>query len=89
MIIRQHIPTSVDFDGGLTATVDRVEDLVRVDWIRSWSELPGFWGYAADRAGRLLVAEFDAGNRWWVVGYMSEWLPGLPVATFDLLQPEK
>jgi hypothetical protein len=80
--ITQYFP---DFCEGFekhTATVKSVEDLDRIEWIRSWRRDPAFYRFSlslkrGDGGRPLLMAEFDGGKIWYVVGRLSEPLEGL------------
>ncbi len=67
-VLRQHIPAFVD---GPTPKVARgtMEQLYVVPWVRKFTEMSGFKGWAVEN-GRHLVAVYDDGR--WVAGYLTE-----------------
>jgi hypothetical protein len=78
--IRQYIPSFIETRAQRkSAIVETPADLDRVDWIRRWRQNTGHtftrWMQSVDP--RLLIAVYDEGNYWWVVGFMSGELPGL------------
>jgi hypothetical protein len=79
--LKQHIPA---FFEGFDAKLERIEnvaDLDGIDWLQSWRRHPDFYRFSVSRdAGRmkLLMAEFDQGRKWYVVGILSNDLPELP-----------
>lgn len=79
--IKQHFPA---FCEGFDAKLERIEsaaDLDSIEWIRSWREDPGFYRFSVTRDPdylKLLMAEFDQGRKWYVVGILSNDLPDLP-----------
>ena len=74
--LRQHIPSFVEGFEPKVAELSTVEDLNSIDWVRQHREDPEFYRFSL--SDRLLMAEFENGDRWWVVGILSEPLPGLP-----------
>jgi len=79
--LKQHIPPFFD---GFEPKLERIEtaaDLDGVDWLQSWRRHPDFYRFSVSReAGRmkLLMAEFEKGRKWYVVGILSNDLPDLP-----------
>jgi hypothetical protein len=65
--IAQHIPSFIDL--GKKPKVSKfktVEDLVKIPWVKSFSEDPKFYRYSI--ADESLMAEYKKGKEWWVVG---------------------
>ncbi len=89
--IEQHLPGYVSGVEPKSAEVESVEDFATIWWIEGWSREEGFWRFAyADgrhEAGGpnhlSLMAEFEEGRKWVLVGSLSELLPDLPHAIFE------
>ncbi len=47
---------------------DTVEELLNIDFVKSWSEDKGFCRYSL--SGDHLMAEFNNGKNWWVVCFI-------------------
>lgn len=54
-----------------------VEELLAVPWIKAWAKDPGFRRFSISmppggEGNWLLMAEYDDGKRWFVVGYLDK-----------------
>ena len=83
-LARQHIPGFCSGIEPQEVTVESVEDLARLEWIRSWRDDPGFYRFSMSPRvpgwhSALLIAEFQEGRQWWVVAYLKDTIPGLPL----------
>jgi hypothetical protein len=83
-LIRQHFPNFCEGFEVHQDTVESVEDLERIKWIRSWRDNPGFYRFSMapptlGAQSALLMAEFHEGREWWVVAYLKDPIPGLPL----------
>jgi len=78
----QHIPTFCEGFDPKHADIETVEDLGKVEWIRSWSESPGFhrysWSSITPGGRGHLMAELHGGNEFYVIAFAGEPIPGLP-----------
>lgn len=61
------------------AHYESVEDLIEIDWIKSYKEWDEFNNFCVSESGRLLMIENEDGTWLWVVGRSSEKISGLPV----------
>ena len=80
MKIWQHIPSYADrvkpeiFEGDF-------EDILRLHWVKAWKEQRGFFKFSIHYSHDglyHLMAEYDEGRGWWVVGTLDEYVPSLP-----------
>lgn len=80
--IRQHIPGFVDGIEPAEATFSTLDELLSVPFVARFREIvdPGkpFHRFSYSEDGNLLMAEYDEGRSWWVVGYLREAVDGLP-----------
>jgi len=76
--IRQHIPPFVDGVDPKKGTFRSLPELLQVPWVAAWTDDPNFHRFSVSDRTRLM-AEFDGGKVWWVVGFLSEVPDGLPV----------
>ena len=74
-MFKQHIPGFVDSKPKLSIA-DTLELVLELDFVKSWERKKGFHKWV--KQGRSLIAVFDEGRVWWVVGYPD----------FDLDLPE-
>jgi 6-phosphogluconolactonase/glucosamine-6-phosphate isomerase/deaminase len=87
MLIKQHIAAFVDRRKALTAEYIDVKSLLNIGFVKKYSEEAGFYKYSLtentiEHSDEIvLMAEFDNGKKWQVVGYLSdkirlpEWKP--------------
>ena len=78
MMVRQHIPNFVDGVEPGKAMVESLADLDQVQWIRSWRYYGDFYRFSQTPDG-CLMAEFQSGAEYWVIGYLEQPMPGLPI----------
>lgn len=78
MKIRQHIPNFVSGIEPETAEFTNLVELLSIPFVARFRDDYSFEHYAVSTHEPsddwLLMAVYDAGHRWWVVGYMD----GLP-----------
>ncbi len=63
------------------SSVSSMWDLRNHIWIRRWSKMANFHRYSqfcCNGGSPKLVAEFDNGKTWYVIGFMSELIDELP-----------
>ena len=67
-MFRQHVPGFVDIDPK-EAHVSTLEEVLALPWVHRWAEIPNhkfdMWTVEDD----TLIAVYDGGTYWWVVGY--------------------
>lgn len=84
MKIRQHIPSFVTGADSKEIEFKTVEELLDIDWIKSWAEPTDengrkFYRWSIDHCNvsnsydirNTLMIEKDEGTWWWVVGYLD------------------
>ena len=79
--LKQHIPPFFDGFEPKLEHIESAADLDSIEWVQSWRQDPGFYRLSVAReAGRfkLLMAEFDRGAKWYVIGTLTADLPDLP-----------
>lgn len=65
----EHIPTFIETDTPPKRDdVDTVTELLDLGWVRRWRDGRGFFRFSLSSDTELLIAEFDGGARWFVVG---------------------
>lgn len=64
----QHMPSYVEADR-FEYAFDKQEELLNHPWIKEWSKDEGFHRYSL--SNQLLIAEFEQGKKWWVLGYIK------------------
>lgn len=77
-MFRQHVPNFVDVKQKLASDASTTEEVLNISWVKSWTQSSEHKFYMWVRSGTALIALFDDGTYWWVVGY----------ADFDLALPE-
>lgn len=83
MKITQHIPGFVQTDAAPdTAEYTSTETLMAAPFVKRWATVkPRFHRFSLSRDHMprpYLMAEFDEGREWWVVGFMDGDLPDMP-----------
>lgn len=78
--VRQHIPGFLTGHEPVVAEFDTLEELLAVPFVAHWKSNPGFHRFSMNVEVGLsyLMAEYHNGKEWWVVGYLSGSIPGLP-----------
>jgi|DEB0MinimDraft_10_1074344.scaffolds.fasta_scaffold00875_6 hypothetical protein len=69
---RRHYPSF--FTGGYEGEIEvaSLEELLEVEWIKNFSKYTGkskFYRYSI--SGKSLMAEYNKGETWWVIGYTN------------------
>lgn len=80
--IRQHVPPFVEGGNPKTAKFKSLSALLRVPWVAKWAADASFHRFSVNNRIRqqpLLMAEFENGSVWYVVGFLTEVPAGLPV----------
>lgn len=82
LIAKKHIPgwaSDARDPPPPSVAVRTVDDLLEVEWIKSWREHPKFFRYAISwhrelpmRTPPLLLVELDEGREWWVLAYLND-----------------
>lgn len=73
--IKQHRPAF--FEGWENEVVDfeSKDDLLAIPFVSNFATQPGFHQFSF--GNNLLMAEYQEGRKWWVVGYLKEPVAGL------------
>jgi hypothetical protein len=77
-MFRQHVPKFIDTKQKLASSANTLEDVLAISWVKSWTKSTEHSFYMWVKIGKSLIALFDEGTYWWVVGH----------ADFDLELPE-
>lgn len=71
MKIKKHIPGFVEGGTPIEKTFTTETELLNMEFVKNWEQDKGFYRFSlndyADNI-KLLMAEFDNGRKWWVVG---------------------
>lgn len=94
MKIREHIPAFISDLKPHEATFETIDQLLSISWVARWKkdsfvDLP-FLRFSLTRYTKgkdLLMAEFDGGRKWWVVGYINQPSPELRAALPEWTRP--
>jgi len=79
--IEQHIPESIETDDPpIIAQFITLAELVAIPFVANFQAEPNFFRFSIEKYGihALLMAEFDTGRRWLVVGLITGPQPDLP-----------
>jgi len=70
-MFEQYLQTPVDFNS--------LEELVNLPFVKLRSDRKDFYRFSVSNGkSKLLLVEYNEGKEWWVVGYLSEAIEGLP-----------
>jgi hypothetical protein len=69
--IKQHIPDFVSGVDPQTAVFVGRESLLAIPWVKQWSDDPEFHIYSLAPDRPMLMAEYDGGLRWHVIGFIK------------------
>ena len=77
--IEQYTPASIDADAEI-AEFTTMADLIAIPFVQKFHDDPEFFRFSLEKYGipNLLMAEFDEGRRWLVVGLITGDPPDLP-----------
>lgn len=70
MKIIQHFPSYCDGFEPEQAEFNSTEELLNIEWVKSFSEHKDFYRYSVSD-GNHLMAEYEQGYKWWVIGRLS------------------
>ena len=70
--IRQHIPNFVDTHVPYESNFNITEELLNIPWVKQWERDSDKKFYRWSKSEELLIAEYDNGNYWWVIGYIKD-----------------
>ncbi len=78
--IRQYYPAYFSEFMEEVKTFTTLKELFNIEWVDSFSKLsngeinPKFYRYSISiyPSGNMLMAEYDGGYEWWVIGYVDE-----------------
>lgn len=71
MKLKQHIPDFCDGFDRHEVEADTIEEILACPWVESWQRDDGFYRFEISE-GRYLMAVFNNGAKWWVVGYFDD-----------------
>jgi hypothetical protein len=74
--ITQHVLPYIEGVEPKKAEFDSLEQLLEVDWVKSWKDRQGFHRFSVNK--NKLMAEYMQGRLWYVVGFIKEPIEGLP-----------
>lgn len=71
--IKQYRPGSIEVgDAPEVVEFNTVEELLTIPWIAHFKSGNNFHKFSQDTEQMLLMAEYDQGNRWFVIGALAE-----------------
>ena len=77
--VRQYFPAFYSGFEEKESKFNSIEDLLKIDWIKKWSETPNFYRYSISRLDYreqfiyALMAEYEGGCHWFVIGYIDKY----------------
>ena len=73
-VIRQHRPAFFEGWENEVVNFNTVEELLAIPFVKNFSDQPNFDKYSISKSdmGDMLMAEYDGGLIWWVVGHLKE-----------------
>ena len=73
MKIKRHIPSFIDIIPAKTEEFNTLEELYKIDFVKKFSEsMTGTSFYRFSISENLLIAEYNKGEKAFVVGYFKE-----------------
>jgi hypothetical protein len=84
-MFRQHVPNFVDVTHKLASDASTTEEVLDISWVKSWTQSTEHIFYMWVKSDTALIALFDFGTYWWVVGY-SDFDLDLPEFTDHMVQ---
>jgi hypothetical protein len=76
-MFRQHVPNCVDTYFKRVDDANSLEEVLDISWVKKWTESTEHVFYMWTHDDRSLVALYDNGEYWWVVGF-ADFDLGLP-----------
>lgn len=73
--IHQHRPASFDCGENEAVQFDTLDQMLKIPWVKNFSSGVSFHRFSISR--NMLIAEYDCGAKWFVVGYLKNPV-GLP-----------
>jgi hypothetical protein len=67
--IVKHYPSFCDMGKPKEAYFNTTEELLKIKWVKSFSDDPTFFKFALDEG--TLMALYKGGKEWWVVGFVK------------------
>jgi hypothetical protein len=79
--IKQHLPGYVTGFENEVGTFTTTTELLAIWFVACFGRIDGFYRYSLSRENDItrLMAEYDAGTKWWVVGQIEGEPPDLPI----------
>jgi hypothetical protein len=69
--IRQYRPASIDNDQKSIVEFTTSEELFAIPFVAHFTTIENFYRFSFFPGGPALMAEYDGGRRWYVVGYIG------------------
>ena len=72
--IIQHVPGWVDTDVRKTSIFQSTKELLDIDFVYQWEFDEAFHQFSINKSSTqtLLMAEYNEGKKWWVVGRIED-----------------
>lgn len=70
-ILEQHIPSFCEGFEPKIGDFKNLQELLEIDFVKDWSKKKDFYRYSLSSAN--LMAEFNKGNKWYVIGYLRNY----------------
>ena len=77
MKIRQHIPNFCSGVEPQEIEFNNLAELMAISWVKCWTDDKEFHRFSISN-GHHLMAETHTGEKWWVVGYLTDYQLDLP-----------
>lgn len=69
--IKKNIPNFVSGIEPQEIEFNNLTELMAIPWVKQWADDENFFRFSVSD-GCYLLAEVDAGKKWWVIGYLSD-----------------
>jgi hypothetical protein len=69
--IKQHRPNFFSGFENKIKSFETLEELLAIDFVQNFANQDNFHQFSVEEIGNMLMAEYDGGATWYVVGYFS------------------
>lgn len=77
--IHKYFPGFVDRPTPREDEFETLDQLLNIDWVKTWADRKDFYRFSLDCSPgeNILMAEYNGGKVWWVVGFIDNYIEGL------------